>query len=1277
MATSTIHLANGYFDTGYYGVRLNAIDNGSTGHNLNIQTRTTATAAFVNSFTVISSGNVGIGITNPSNILQVGLGGRLRIANNISDYTLIGTNDTDGNTNTRIVLSGNTRTSYVGNIDYIATTATGNHTFYTNGSTTLMTLTPSMLNITTTYGLVCSQPLATTLAISDSNWAGNGYTLNAINTGDVNIYSYWGTSINLGAGGANPSVAGQTRIPNTIAFTVNTKSGNTYSNLFTILQSGNVGIGKTNPGSLLDINGTLNVTGVTKLQAGTSSAPAINFGTSGIGIYGISSTSVGIAGDLTISGAINNNTINLTGVNPCLSIGVSGNGSLGYASVNGGFSGSADIGDLVLRSDAGKNLILQANGGGSAGIYINSANNVGIGTTTLVSGAKLNVNGIINISNTASVGNPGIGTYGTGSDGTKLVLYQGDSGAHPFAFGIANDTLWYSVPGTGAHKWFVGGTSCMTLSSTSLNVNGNIISSLQGSISNNSYTWNNNTNTGLYQPAANNIGFSAAANNIMNISPSNITINSNLIFTNDPIFQGGPIQSLIGGIDDKIILANATTFNNQPDYPYSIGYSSSNLWTSIPSYSSNTFYVGGTNVMNISKNLVSINGNVGIGKTNPSSTFHINQSAYVANTPCLVLNCGGANGTLPRGIGSPMIQLGDIGYSSTAGDYYGIGFGYNQSIGTSGYYTCCEIGTLITNKTVGEIGDIVLSTRSTNVSTTVASERMRIKSSGNVGIGTTNPNANLELYSSTQLQPRLILSGQEFYTGGYTSTDGIAFLCGVNRTGNRQLWIGDSANLTQNATNSLFRIANRYGTTGYYIDCVSTDGTTLLPLIVGANTAISISGSGATTINNPLNITGVTTFQLGSSSAPAINFGTSGIGIYGISSTGVGITGNVGIGTNNPSNILQVGTGNRLRIANNISDYTLIGTNDTDGNANTRIVISGNTRSGNVGDIEYLATSTGSHVFYSNGSSKSMTINSSGLVGIGTTNPGTLLHVNGSITGLDGITIKGTNPNITLLPSGQTTGGGLGNASTGGAFSTWAAINDTILRSNTSQALILQSGTGGAAIYINSTNNVGIGTNNPGTKLVVNGPIYTQSSTTAAPASGTYGSGTDGTRIVLYPGSSGVYPSAIGIGLNTLWYSVPSGSIHNWYCGGISFMNLSSSGLLSVYDDIVGFSAYSDRRLKENIKPLEINCIDLINKINPVEFTWRNTEKVVERKREKKDYGFIAQEIEELLPTLVQEVDEYKTIKYEKLVPYLVKAFQEQSRIIDELQSRIIALENK
>ena len=119
-------------------------------------------------------------------------------------------------------------------------------------------------------------------------------------------------------------------------------------------------------------------------------------------------------------------------------------------------------------------------------------------------------------------------------------------------------------------------------------------------------------------------------------------------------------------------------------------------------------------------------------------------------------------------------------------------------------------------------------------------------------------------------------------------------------------------------------------------------------------------------------------------------------------------TGNVGIGTNTGiTNILQVGSGARLRIANNSSDFTMIGTNDTNGTTNTQIVLSGNNRAVLAGHIEYFTTSSGSHIFYSGGGggTERMRIASSGNVAIGTTDTAThKLFVNGSVrTGNVGI----------------------------------------------------------------------------------------------------------------------------------------------------------------------------------------------------------------------------------------------------------------------------------
>ena len=113
--------------------------------------------------------------------------------------------------------------------------------------------------------------------------------------------------------------------------------------------------------------------------------------------------------------------------------------------------------------------------------------------------------------------------------------------------------------------------------------------------------------------------------------------------------------------------------------------------------------------------------------------------------------------------------------------------------------------------------------------------------------------------------------------------------------------------------------------------------------------------------------------------------------------------GKVGIGTQNPLAILQIGNAGRLRIANTISDYTILGTADTDDTTNTKIELSGNTRYGSGGNderngrISYVATNTqGSHQFMTNSSNERMRITSSGNVGIGTTTPEQLLTLYGS-----------------------------------------------------------------------------------------------------------------------------------------------------------------------------------------------------------------------------------------------------------------------------------------
>ena len=60
---------------------------------------------------------------------------------------------------------------------------------------------------------------------------------------------------------------------------------------------------------------------------------------------------------------------------------------------------------------------------------------------------------------------------------------------------------------------------------------------------------------------------------------------------------------------------------------------------------------------------------------------------------------------------------------------------------------------------------------------------------------------------------------------------------------------------------------------------------------------------------------------------------------------------------------------------------------------------------------------------------------------------------------------------------------------------------------------------------------------------------------------GTYGG--VGDKYFLYSGSSSTLPMSLGANGGTLWYSVLTNTIHNWYISGSSYMTLSCT-LLSV-----------------------------------------------------------------------------------------------------------------
>ncbi|BAQ84172.1 hypothetical protein [uncultured Mediterranean phage uvMED] len=119
---------------------------------------------------------------------------------------------------------------------------------------------------------------------------------------------------------------------------------------------------------------------------------------------------------------------------------------------------------------------------------------------------------------------------------------------------------------------------------------------------------------------------------------------------------------------------------------------------------------------------------------------------------------------------------------------------------------------------------------------------------------------------------------------------------------------------------------------------------------------------------------------------------------------------------------------------------------------------------------------------------------------------------------------------------------------------------------------------------------------------------------------------------------------------------------------------VSGAGQISAVQTSI--SSLSDKRLKENIVDLDTG-LDEVMALKPRKFDWKEGE----GSGEKNVSGFIAQEVETVLPDLIgdfkhDDLNDAKSVKMGDMVPTLVKAIQEQQTLIETLTARITALEN-
>ena len=214
----------------------------------------------------------------------------------------------------------------------------------------------------------------------------------------------------------------------------------------------------------------------------------------------------------------------------------------------------------------------------------------------------------------------------------------------------------------------------------------------------------------------------------------------------------------------------------------------------------------------------------------------------------------------------------------------------------------------------------------------------------------------------------------------------------------------------------------------------------------------------------------------------------------------------------------------------------------------------------------------------------------------------------------------------------------------------------------TNSSVTVTAGTGmsgGGAVSLGGSvtlTNAGVTSNVAGTGISVSGATGAVTITNTGVTSNVAGTG------VTVSGATGAVTISIG-------QAVATSSDVRFNSLGVGMAASATAGRIDATNDIVAYSS-SDRRFKNNIKAIE-KPLDKINKISGNTFDW-NEETKIEHGYEGNDVGVIAQEIEEVLPQLVQTRESgYKAVKYDKLVALLIEGIKEQQIQINDMKIEI------
>jgi hypothetical protein len=526
--------------------------------------------------------------------------------------------------------------------------------------------------------------------------------------------------------------------------------------------------------------------------------------------------------------------------------------------------------------------------------------------------------------------------------------------------------------------------------------------------------------------------------------------------------------------------------------------------------------------------------------------------------------------------------------------------------------------------------------------TTGIIERMRINSSGNVGIGTTDPGYQLDVRGSA---------------------DGSTPLLRLNSTtaanGNPASLVLRSPDAGSNGSNYGIAAvsASTTGGTDHYMSIGKWSGSTIesaLAIDTNGNVGIGTTSPGGKLHVTDLNLS---------------------IGNVTVTNTGTGVTGGTDLNT-------KISNGDRIKINGEIFTVSAV--------AATTLTLSG------------TPSAAGTFTAYTD--SNGLVVTSAGNVGIGTSSPNVDLHVanNGNLR------IEGRNPALRFTNDDSE-----------------EMYIQCLRAEDGGRALrVYDSAGGGERMRIDSDGNVGIGTTNPSSKLFIRNDVDYSSSSYESNATLTLNNETNGdcAALIFHGDNStnsslraGIVGGDIGLGLYgdiIAKKSSDTPSVIIRRSGNVGIGTTNPAQKLDVHGNIAvsGSTVHtSDDRVKHNEQPI-VGALETLSKITPKKYI-----KTVEMYDADHDFeldadgnpidsngepvehrieaGVIAQQVltvDELAFAVSPEgVDEDGTVTsphgldYNSLFTYAIAAIQEQQQIIEHLKSqneslaaRISALES-